>query len=175
MGKKGQNMILQPTNRNTQNKYSVDVPRKDWEDPSFLESMFQWDTRWPNFRPVEIACKCCGHLHLNYKALDALQQTRRWWRSPMRVQSGYRCPKHNNRVGGAKASKHLTGQAFDIYNQPWSGRDVASFIFWATKAGFTGFGLYKGFIHIDTGPHRAWEEGDDRLDPFDMNDPNELE
>jgi len=30
------------------------------------------------------------------------------------VNSGYRCPKHNLKVGGAKASQHMKGEAADI-------------------------------------------------------------
>lgn len=167
--------FLEPHNRGAQNSQIVDVPRKDWQRLEFIESMFQWQHRWPNFMPAELACKCCGHLRVNYSALDKLQQARTYWRAPLKITSGYRCAKHNERVGGAKDSFHMRGMAFDIHNPHWSGRDTASFIFWATKAGFSGFGLYPTFIHIDTGPHRSWEQGDDRLDPFDRNDPAELE
>jgi len=48
---------------------------------------------------------------------------------------------------------------------------VVSFIFYATKAGFTGFGMYLDratpFIHIDTGSHRTWQTGQSRLDDTD--------
>lgn len=168
--------FFEPKQPGTQNSQRVTVPRKDWQDLGFMESMFQWQTRWPNFRPQELACKCCGTLEVHYKALDGLQSLRKQWGSPIQITSATRCTKHNNRVGGAKDSYHLKGMAFDIYNQPWAGKHVASFIYHATHfGGFRGFGLYTGFIHIDIGPARTWEQGDERLDPFDNMDPNELE
>lgn len=33
---------------------------------------------------------------------------------PVRVVSGYRCPTHNRRVGGASSSQHLYGTAADV-------------------------------------------------------------
>ncbi|MBQ4358008.1 MAG: peptidase M15 [Paludibacteraceae bacterium] len=33
---------------------------------------------------------------------------------PIRVNSGYRCPKLNKAVGGSATSQHMTGQAADI-------------------------------------------------------------
>lgn len=164
---------LTPTNRGAQNGSIVDIPRDDWQDKAFLEHMFQWESRWPNFQPAELACRCCGALRVHYDSLDKLQLLRKWWGAPMSVSSGFRCAKHNERVGGAKDSYHMKGMAFDIRNASWSGRHVAGFIYWATKADFKGFGLYPTFIHIDTGPHRTWEQGHG-ADAFDRDDVNEL-
>lgn len=33
---------------------------------------------------------------------------------PIRVNSGYRCAKHNRKVGGVAASQHLLGEAVDV-------------------------------------------------------------
>lgn len=33
---------------------------------------------------------------------------------PIRVNSGYRCAKHNRKVGGVAASQHLLGEAADV-------------------------------------------------------------
>ncbi len=33
---------------------------------------------------------------------------------PIRVNSGYRCPKHNSAVGGVRNSQHMSGEAADI-------------------------------------------------------------
>lgn len=74
---------------------------------------------------------------------------------PMIVNSAYRSPEHNKAVGGAKASQHLNGCAFDI---SMANHDPASFIAMARKAGFKGIGTYprSNFVHIDTGPARVW-------------------
>lgn len=142
-------------------------------DPHHL---LDWDKRWPNFSPNELASKGDGSLLVNYKALDALQRLRSMWRRPMYVGSAYRDAKHNAAVGGAKESLHLSGRAFDIRMQGYSDAAVVSFIYHATLAGFTGFGMYldrtNAFIHIDTGRPRTWQSGQSRLD--DQDDVGEL-
>ena len=112
---------------------------------------------WPNFSPAEIACRGTGKLLVNEDALNRLQELRVTLGKPLIVNSAYRSPEHNRKVGGAKASKHLEGSAFDI---SMANHDPASFIAAARKAGFKGIGTYprSNFIHIDTGPARAWGE-----------------
>ena len=113
--------------------------------------------RWPDFSPAEIACRGTGKLRINEDALDKLQGLRTTLGKPMIVNSGYRSPEHNKRVGGAAQSMHLEGKAFDI---SMANHDPASFIAAARAAGFMGIGTYprSNFIHIDTGPARAWGE-----------------
>ncbi len=112
---------------------------------------------WPNFSPAEIACRGTGKLLVNEDALNRLQELRVTLGKPLIVNSAYRSPEHNTKVGGAKASKHLEGTAFDI---SMANHDPASFIAAARKAGFKGIGTYprSNFIHIDTGPARSWGE-----------------
>lgn len=43
--------------------------------------------------------------------LDPLREA---WGKPIRVNSGYRCPKLNKAVGGVAKSQHLKGEAADI-------------------------------------------------------------
>ena len=112
---------------------------------------------WPNFSPAEIACRGTGKLLVNDEALDRLQELRVTLGKPLIVNSAYRSPEHNKTVGGAKASKHLEGTAFDI---SMANHDAAAFITAARKVGFKGIGTYprSNFIHIDTGPARSWGE-----------------
>lgn len=161
------------------NNYSIDIRRKDWQTPGFVNDLLKWSDRWPHFAPAELACKHCGDLRINYEALDSLEYLRsQLWKSPLKIQSAYRCPIHNKNVRGAQGSLHMQGRAFDIWCQPWPGKVLTSFIWLAGQVPgkkFRGFGLYPNFIHIDTGPHRTWEQGDTKLDPEDRNDPEELE
>ena len=112
---------------------------------------------WPNFSPAEIACRGTGKLLVNEDALNLLQELRVTLGKPLIVNSAYRSPEHNRRVGGAKASKHLEGTAFDI---SMANHDPAAFIAAARKAGFKGLGTYprSNFVHIDTGPARSGGE-----------------
>lgn len=45
---------------------------------------------------------------------NVLDPIRLYWGRPVIVTSGYRCPKLNTAVGGAKYSQHRLGQAADI-------------------------------------------------------------
>lgn len=72
------------------------------------------------FNEKEFACKCCGQLppeaRENVRALvgNVLDPVRNLYGGAIRVNSGYRCSKHNAAVGGAAQSQHLLGQAADI-------------------------------------------------------------
>ena len=125
-------------------KHFRDVPKSAW-------------AAWPNFSPAEIACRGTGALKLDTEAMDRLQALRDALGKPMLVLSGYRSPAHNKAVGGAPASKHMDGTAFDI---AMANHDPAAFEAAARKAGFKGFGFYprSGFMHIDLGPAREWGE-----------------
>lgn len=115
---------------------------------------------WPGgrfFSPQELACRGTGKLKINHMALAKLVRLRRMANAPMIINSAYRSPEHNARVGGAKNSRHLQGDAFDV---SMANHDPEKFVAAAKAAGFTGIGWYppkKGnFIHIDTGPARTW-------------------
>lgn len=113
------------------------------------------DWRWPSFSPREIACKGSGELVVDDQALDLLQALREYLGKPLILTSAYRSAAHNKRVGGAKASKHMEGIAFDVRME---NHDPHEFEAAARAVGFTGFGYYpkSGFLHVDTGPARSW-------------------
>ena len=118
-----------------------DVPEKAW--------------RWPSFSPAEIACRGTGAIRINTEAMDKLQALRDRLGKPLIVRSAYRSPEHNRAVGGAPASKHMQGTAFDI---AMANHDPVAFEAAARGVGFLGFGYYprSGFMHIDLGPARSW-------------------
>lgn len=114
--------------------------------------------RWRFFRPAEIACRGSGMVLLTEQAMDALdhlERLRERMGHPLIVNSGYRSPAHNRRVGGAARSRHLDGVAFDI---SMANVDPHRFESEARALGFNGIGLYppqkptgaRNFIHIDT-------------------------
>ena len=43
-----------------------------------------------------------------------VQKIRDYFGKPIRISSGYRCPKLNRAIGGAKNSQHQKGEAMDI-------------------------------------------------------------
>jgi lysozyme len=72
------------------------------------------------------------------------------------VNSGYRDPNHNRRVGGAKKSQHVHGNAIDINVRSLSRQQRIDLIEKASALGFTGIGVYNNAIHVDLGGRRAW-------------------
>lgn len=48
---------------------------------------------------------------------EVLQPIRDAWGQPIIVSSGYRCPKLNEKVGGAKNSQHAYGTAVDFHTK----------------------------------------------------------
>jgi hypothetical protein len=111
--------------------------------------------RWKSFSPREIASKGEGEILIDEQALDKLQKLRDALGKPLVLTSAYRSPAHNKRVGGAKNSRHMQGDAFDVRME---NHDPHEFEAAARAVGFTGFGYYpkSGFMHVDTGPARNW-------------------
>lgn len=56
----------------------------------------------------------------NIKALVAnvLDPLRKAYGKPIRITSGFRCPKLNKAVGGSPTSQHMSGMAADIVGTP---------------------------------------------------------
>lgn len=107
-----------------------------------------------HFQHRELACHHCGVLVIDQDAAERLDNLRDAFGGPVVVVSGYRCPVHNANVGGASNSLHMKGKAFDLYY----GDTVRLIELYdaAVVAGFTGFGFYGGWLHVDTGPRRMW-------------------
>ncbi len=115
--------------------------------------------RWPNFKVSEFACKCgCGTNLIQPHYLDRLQGLRTKVGEPIPVGSGYRCPKHNQKVSSTGPNgPHTTGRASDVRV---SHQLAYKILQEAPRFGFTGIGVaqkgdVKGrFIHLDDLPDR---------------------
>jgi len=123
-----------------------------WTEMS-LEQAAEWEDLAPNFSPKELASKGDGSLKISKVALILLQTLRDVYNAPLIINSGYRDPKHNSRVGGSPTSQHVFGRAFDIHiDDTEMGRELEDL---AIKTGFTAIGRYKTFIHVDSRPPKA--------------------
>lgn len=85
--------------------------------------------------------------------MQKLQLARNIAGEPFNMNSCYRCAIHNAAVGGAPMSQHKFGRAGDI---SLVGVNRFSILKACQKAGFTGFGYYQTFLHVDTGAARTW-------------------
>lgn len=117
----------------------------------------------PNFSPEELRCRGCigNNCHRNpYNFVEelpiGLQKIRDMQNRPLKINSAYRCPFHNTRVGGAPRSRHKIGDAADISIVNWTREEMLSLIEDADEAGFAGFGFYGTFLHVDFGKRRKW-------------------
>lgn len=72
------------------------------------------------------------------------------------VVSGFRDPARNARARGAKSSRHIKGDALDLDVTGMSSEERVRLIRTASAYGFTGIGVYRDSIHLDTGSRRAW-------------------
>ena len=80
---------------------------------------------------------------------------------PIHINSSYRHPEYNKRIGGAKFSQHLTASASDIVVRDMTPKKVAKTILKLIKNGKMkegGVGLYNGFVHYDIrGTKARWD------------------
>ena len=108
---------------------------------------------WKFFQPREIACRGTGKLTVVNGLLDRLDVLRARCGFPLIVLSAFRSPYHNAIVSGAVFSLHLKALAVDL---SVVGQDKKSMERIAKEEGFTGFGYYRTFLHIDLGRPRFW-------------------
>lgn len=108
---------------------------------------------WGFFSPRELACRGTGRLIIVPEFVANLDLLRERYGDSLHVLSGYRTPYHNARVGGAPLSRHLRADAGDISIVD---RDRHRLKDLAKEIGFTGFGHYRTFLHMDLGRAREW-------------------
>ena len=97
--------------------------------------------------PIEFNCPCCGKNKMNESFLATLTDAREYCRTPFMINSGYRCEKHNKKVGGKEKSTHRVGSAADIHCT--ESRQRAMILCGLLEAGFSRIGIAKTFIHVD--------------------------
>lgn len=102
-----------------------------------------------NLTLEEVDCQCdsdrCTYTLVHEDLLAAWNKLRIAWGKPLKINSGFRCQTHNQRVGGAKKSRHTLGLALDIslvgydrYTLLEAARRVFPFVL-----------EYENFMHVD--------------------------
>ena len=116
-----------------------------------------------NFNLSEFACKdgtaVPEELIPNVRKLaEQLQILRDHLGEPIHINSAYRHPAYNARIGGKPGSQHLTASAADITTKSKSPKQLKAIIermIREKKLWFGGIGLYPGFLHVDIRSDRA--------------------
>jgi len=110
-----------------------------------------------NFHVSEFRCRCkdkgldvdgtwChGESWPHRELVERLQKLRDHFGRPVRINSGCRCPRYNQHVGGARMSQHKRGTAADIVVDGVSPKEVARV---ARGLGFYVI-EYETFTHVD--------------------------
>lgn len=110
-----------------------------------------------NFKSTEFDCHgkgCCTETPIHEYLVDILQKVRNHFDVSVTVNSGYRCPVHNESVGGAsKTSYHIKGMAADIAVKGVHPVIVARYLDTLDINGRIGCYTYddigSGFVHVD--------------------------
>lgn len=114
------------------------------------------------FKASEFECPCCKKTAPSRRLVGILDAARAQL-GPLRINSGYRCPKHNAEVGGKNKSLHLpiggTVYAADVtYSDVGKRHGEHILKIYVTLEGIArryegmgyGLGLYGTFVHFDT-------------------------
>ena len=110
--------------------------------------MTNWDTI-KYFKKEEFDCKHTGDNKMHQSFMELLDKLRAACGFPFVITSGYRSPEHPIEAKKANGGgQHTKGNAADIAVNGGNQRLVI--VQEALKLGFTGIGVAKGFIHVDT-------------------------
>lgn len=144
---------------------ALDVDVAEQEDlVGFYEgkpSEISWDFK--HFKPSEFASKGNGQVKVAAHMVASLDSVREQFGKPIKVTSGYRDKGHNHKVGGAKNSRHMHGDAVDINIASYSEEERTLLMQLLRQEGFTAFGSYTNspnMLHADKRGYNAkWHHG----------------
>jgi uncharacterized protein YcbK (DUF882 family) len=109
-----------------------------------------------HFSRSELQCRCCGRLQIDSRLLDGLEKLRALAGIPVVIHAGYRCPRHNQEVGGVPHSEHTLGLAADVALPGLSLQRMYELALEVSQFAQGGIGVYDGgFLHVDVREHRA--------------------
>lgn len=101
-----------------------------------------------HFKASEFQCKDGSEEFLIAdRLIDTLEAIRNHFKAPVIINSGYRTPSWNNKIGGSPNSYHCKGMAADIVVKGHTSKEVAEYASKIMEAG--GVIRYTNFTHID--------------------------
>lgn len=108
-----------------------------------------------NFKVKEFKCNDgSDKIIVDTKFVETkLQDIRNHFKAAITINSAYRTPSYNKKVGGATSSYHVKGRAFDIVVKGHTPAEVAKY---ARSIGVKGVIEYNTFVHVDSRPKQYW-------------------
>ena len=105
------------------------------------------------FQKDEFRCRCgkfCDGFPAQpeRKLLLLADRVRGHFGSPMVVSSGVRCQTHNANVGGAAASRHMSGKAMDFTVRGKKAADVLAFVQTQSDVRYC-YAIDGNYVHMD--------------------------
>lgn len=114
-------------------------------------------TYWNNiryFKRDEFQCGCGGQ-HCNgfpvepaAKLMQLADKVREHFGVPVIVSSGVRCPKHNAKVGGVTASRHMSGKAMDFCVKGKTSMEVLAYVQKLPEVRYC-YAIDGSYVHMD--------------------------
>lgn len=102
-----------------------------------------------NFRVREFACNDGSDIvKIDDALITMIQKVRDYFGKPIIINSAYRTPSYNKKVGGSPKSQHMQGMAADIVVKGVSPDEVYKYCD-KTFTQWGGVGRYSNFTHID--------------------------
>ncbi|MCT4665605.1 MAG: D-Ala-D-Ala carboxypeptidase family metallohydrolase [Flavobacteriales bacterium] len=121
----------------------------------------------PHFNLIEFHSKDGAEMPVEVfknvkKMANILEIVRSYFNQPIRINSAYRSPEHNRKIGGVRNSFHTKGMAVDITIKNKTPKQVTKGIKHLIRLGAIpqgGIGLYNGFVHYDFRGYKArWDK-----------------
>ena len=99
------------------------------------------------FKRDDFKCSHTGLNYINTSFIDRLDQLRYLCGFPLSVNSGYRDETHPAEAKKSSPGWHTKGCAADLAVS--GGAQRRKVVEMALFTGFTGIGVYRGFVHVD--------------------------
>lgn len=126
------------------------MPRKVSEAETVFVCSEMKERLSEHFRVREFACKDgCKYVLISKVLVQILEGLRKRIGEEIYINSGYRTPTHNQKVGGNILSYHQYGMAADIRAKTKTPKELYT-ILNEMMEGWGGIELHQTFVHVDT-------------------------